>query len=155
MGWEWMRSDKTSPKRSLSKSGLKAELEERLKKATIDKIPLVDIAKLSSGWDKFDKGCRWNVLEPTSAVEESSCEEPILLDPSSVKYEEAYGIVSVNKINKINYSRKFDCRKFVGEAFQQFKSLLSPYCTVRIYAYMKPTLRKVKVILQVTYWKNK
>ena len=93
-------------RRSLSKAGLKAELRERLKKAMIDKIPVVDAAKSSSGPDGFDKGCRWNVLEPSSAVEEPSCEDPTLLDPSSAKYAEANDIVSVNKVIKMNYSKK-------------------------------------------------
>ena len=50
---------------------------------------MVDTAKSSSGPDGFDKGCRWNALEPTSAEEESSYEDPALLDPSSTKYAQA------------------------------------------------------------------
>ena len=110
-------------KRSLSKAGLKAELRERLKKAMVDKIPVVDVAKSSSGPEGFDKGCRWNVLEPSSAVEEPSCEDPTLLDPSSTKYAQANGITSVNKVIKMNYETKFDREKFVGEAFQPSRSL--------------------------------
>ncbi len=76
-------------RRSLSKAGLKAELRERLKKAMIDKIPICDVEKLSSGPIGFKKGYKWSVLEPTSAVEESSCDDPTLLDPSSAKYADA------------------------------------------------------------------
>ena len=45
-------------KRSLSKAGLKAELQEWLKKAMVDKIPVVDTAKLSAGPNNFDEGSR-------------------------------------------------------------------------------------------------
>lgn len=112
-------------RRSLSKAGLKAELRERLKKAMIDKISVVDAAKSSSGPVGFETGCKWNVLEPTSAVEEPSCEDPTLLDPSSAKYADANGTVNVNKVIKMDYSKKFHREKFVGEAFQPSKSLAS------------------------------
>ena len=112
-------------RRSLSKAGLKAELRERLKKAMIDKISVVDAAKSSSGPVGFETGCKWNVLEPTSAVEEPTCEDPTLLDPSSAKYADANGTVNVNKVIKMDYSKKFHREKFVGEAFQPSKSLAS------------------------------
>ena len=82
-------------KRSLSKAGLKAELRERLKKARVEKIPVVDAAKSSSGPEGFAKGCRWHVFEPSSAVGEPSCEDHKLLDLSSNKYAQANGITSV------------------------------------------------------------
>ena len=64
------------------------------------------------------KDAKWSVLEPTSAVEEPSCEDPTLVDPSSTKYADANGIVSINKVIKMNYSKKFEREKFVHEAFQ-------------------------------------
>ena len=42
-------------KRSLSKSGLKAELRERLKQAMVDEIPIADVEKTSAGPDGFDQ----------------------------------------------------------------------------------------------------
>ena len=56
--------------RSLSKTGLKAELKEWLKKAMVDRIAIADIEKTSAGPDGFDKGCKWVLLEPVTAAEE-------------------------------------------------------------------------------------
>ena len=58
-------------KRILSKSDLKAELRDRLKQAMIDIIPIADVEKTSVGPDRFDQGCKWRLLEPSTATTES------------------------------------------------------------------------------------
>ena len=67
-------------KRSLSKAGLKAELKERLKKAMVDTVPVVDAKKFPPGPDNFDKGSRWRILEPLVAVLEPKCGDLSLVD---------------------------------------------------------------------------
>ena len=74
-------------KRSLSKTGLKAELRERLKKAMIDQVPVVDVEKNSAGPNGFDLGCQWRLIDPSSPAIEPVCEDQTLLDPSSNKYQ--------------------------------------------------------------------
>ena len=84
------------------------------------KIPGVNVAKSSSESDGFDKGCRWNILGLTIVVEESSCEDCTLLDSPSAQYAGSNDNMSVNNSNKVikmNYSRKFNCAKFIGEVF--------------------------------------
>ena len=79
--------------------------------------------KISSAPIRFDKGCRWRALEPTIAVEEPSWEDHTLLDPPSTEHTEANEIASVKKVIRMNYSKKFSCKKIVSEAFQLSKLL--------------------------------
>ena len=111
-------------KRSLSKSGLKAELRERLKKAMVDRIAIADAEKSSAGPEGFDQGSKWVLLEPDMAAVEPTCVDPSLLDPSSFKYGDGKTNTSSNKVLKMDYSSKFVRDEFIGEALQPKKSLL-------------------------------
>ena len=53
-----------------------------MKKAMVDKVVVVDIAKFSAGPSGFDKGCRWRLIDPSDAAEEPLCEDPTLVDPT-------------------------------------------------------------------------
>ena len=112
-------------KRSLSKSGLKAELRERLKKAMADRIAIADAEKSSAGPEGFDQGSKWVLLEPDMAAVEPTCVDPSLLDPSSFKYGDGKTITSSNKVLKMDYSSKFVRDEFIGEALQPKIPLLS------------------------------
>ena len=87
-------------KRSLSKSGLKVELRERLKQAMVDKIPIVTIKKTSAGPEEFNQGCKWRILKPSTATIESQCKDPTILDLSSAKYADGNGIDIANQVMK-------------------------------------------------------
>ena len=63
------------------------------------------LKKTSAGPDGFDKGCKWVLLEPITAAVEPKCQDPALLDPSSVKYGDEN--VVLNKVVKMNYGTKF------------------------------------------------
>ena len=118
-------------KRGLSKTGLKAELTEMLKKAMVDKISVVDIEKFSAGPNGFDEGCRWRLLESDTVAIEPICEDPTLLDPTSSKYQatskskKAKSSVETekNRVIKMNYAKKFTRDKFVGEGLQPSQCL--------------------------------
>ena len=110
-------------KRSLSKAGLKAELKERLKKAMVDKVPVVDAEKFAPGPDSFDKGFRWRILEPSIAALEPKCEDPSLVDPTTSKYSEGIELSTEKKVIKMNYQNKFKRAKFEIEDLQPSKSL--------------------------------
>ena len=92
-------------KRSLSKSGLKAELRERLKQAMVDEIPVADVEKTSPGPEGFDQGCKWRILEPSTVAIKPQCKDPTLLNPSSEKY--ANGTGGCRKLKDIPVSPRF------------------------------------------------
>ena len=108
-------------KRGLSKSGLKAELRERLKKAVVDKIPVMDAEKISAGPSGFDVGCKWRLIDPTSpAVEPKECEDPSLLDPSSAKYQvirKNQTENEVKKVTKMDYEKNSYERNLMPNAY--------------------------------------
>ena len=110
-------------KRSLSKARLKAELKERLEKAMVDRVPVIDAEKFAPGPDNFDKGSRWIILEPSVTVLEPKCQDQSLVDPSTSKYSEGKKLSTENKVIKMDYEHKFKRAKFEIEALQPSKSL--------------------------------
>ena len=99
-----------------------------------DRIAIAETKKSSAGSEDFDRGSKWVLLESDTAKVEPTCEEPTLLDPSSIKYGDGMTIVSNNKVLKMDYSSKIVQDEFVAEALQP-KSLY----------YLLLNLKKVKV----------
>ena len=104
-------------KQNLSKGGSKAELRERLKKATVDKIPVVDTAKFSAGPNNFDEVSRWEILELKSVAEEPECEDSFLVDPTVSKYSNGKKETSQIEVKKMIYDTKFEKAVFFCKMF--------------------------------------
>jgi len=154
-------------KRSLSKAGLKAELKERLKKAMVDKVPVVDAEKFAPGPDSFDKGSRWRILEPSVAALEPKCEDPSLVDPTTSKYSEGKELSTEKKVIKMNYQNKFKRAKFEIEALQPSKSLristvkeskkrksIKPFASKNISYVKKPIVDKSILLPNIKFTKK-
>ena len=72
-------------KRGLSYLGKKSELHERLGRAMVDKIGILNLAASAAALTSFDTNARWRLLTPTIEVNEPINIEPTLVDPSRVR----------------------------------------------------------------------
>ena len=116
-------------KRGISTSGKKAELVDKLKKAMVDKIPLVAEMTCSLAPNGFDQRARWRLLSGSEVVNEPENKDPTLLDPSQARdsrtkqgvgdeNEEALNREAFVSVKKKNYSEKFKRESFSAEALQ-------------------------------------
>ena len=115
--------------RGLSHTGKKAELVERLKKAMIDKVPIIDTITMSAGPNGFHPNAKWRLLEASKEeVKEPECVDPTLVAPSEARYkrnndhnnendaENASSPIPI--VKKFNYEKKFVREKFDAVALQ-------------------------------------
>ena len=72
--------------RGLSHAGKKAELVERLKKAMVDRVPVLNIHQTSVAPNGFPEKAKWRLLEASEEVEEPECVDPTLVAPSEARY---------------------------------------------------------------------
>ena len=54
-------------------------MEERLKKAMVDKVPLLNIHQISVAPNGFQEKAKWRLLEASEVVKEPECVDPTLV----------------------------------------------------------------------------
>ena len=140
--------------RGLSHAGKKAELVERLKKAMIDRIPIIDTIKMSTGPNGFHPNAKWRLLEASKEeVKEPECVDPTLVAPSEARYKRNEPNNSNNDaetattptpvfVKKFNYDKKFVREKFDAVALQLIENNTSTKKKQNKSTIMKQGLKK-------------
>ena len=102
--------------RGLSKNGLKAELQDRLKKAMVDEVPLQDAATASAAPNGFQSSAKWRLLQPSTEAEEPVLQDLTMYPPTARR--EGPADCEIVKVVKMNYSEKFQRELFNAVALQ-------------------------------------
>ena len=105
--------------RNLSTTGKKDELQERLKKAMVDKNPIAgEISSEPVAQPKaFMSGAYWKKLDP--------CSDPVLDPTANTIFREPTNTQEVDGVKHYDFQDKFDCPVFINEfmepVFNRFK----------------------------------
>ena len=100
-------------KRGVSKTGKKAELQEKLMIALHNRTPLLSIEKASAAPNGFEEGARWRLLDPE--IEE----QPDPVNEVATAYAPSdRGIMNNKGAKKFNYNEVWDRSPFIAAAAQ-------------------------------------
>ena len=99
-------------KRGLSNKGLKPELQERLRKAMVDRVPVLKETNVESPTQRgiFVDGTRWELLKP---------KDKLLVDPYADIFREPtmskeLADLAFEGVEKRDYKDKFERPEFTG-----------------------------------------